>query len=183
MAGTEFYLTPNGGVMIHDLNGTRLLRESDRTFIQLMIEKLSDFYPEVLKVLSNEFENSRKNVPYFEFRIVQRFIKCNWGKFDSVMDIDEFGSLNFEEVECPIRGECKMEGVVCKPKFNSNLSDREIEVMKYFWENKTPEEIADILYISVKTVSTHRRNAFKRTNSHTLAQFFTFAKSRNIFEN
>ena len=182
MESIEFYQTPKGGIMIHDLNGARQLKEHDREFIGKMIEKLSEFYPEALADLSKLFEKKRLNIPHFEYRIVLRFIKCNWGKFDSAMDIDQFGNLNFEEVECPLRGECPQEGIVCKPKFNSNLSDREIEVMRCYYDGLTAEQIANKICLSIETVKTHKRNVFKRTNTHTLAEFFLYAKSKNLFD-
>ena len=182
MESVEFYLTPKGGIMIHDFNGVRQLKESDRDFVSKMIEKLSEFYPEALAELSKLFEKKRLNIPHFEYRIVLRFIKCNWGKFDSVMDIDQFGNLNFEEVECPLRGECTQEGIICKPKFNSKLSDREIEVMHSYYDGLSAEQIANNIFLSIETIKTHKRNAFKRTGSHTLAEFIRYAKSNNLFE-
>lgn len=182
MKNIEFYLTPKGGVMISDANGTRQFNESDREFVGQMMEKLSEFYPEALKELSKVFDKKRLNIPHFEYRVVLRFIKCNWGKFDSMMDIDQFGNLNFEEVECPLRGECCHEGVICKPKFNSSLSSREIEVMRCYYDGLEVPEIADKLFLSIETVKTHKRNVFKRTSSHTLAEFICYAKSNNLFQ-
>lgn len=49
-------------------------------------------------------------------------------------------------------------------KFNM-LSDRESEVLKYVLEGKTSNEIADLLFISVNTVHTHRRNILKKTGA------------------
>ncbi len=181
MKKIEFYITPKGGVMISDSDGTRHFKESDREFVGDMIEKLSEFYPEALAALSKVFEKKRLNIPHYEYRIVLRFIKCNWGKFDSLMDIDQFGNLNFEEVECPLRGECCHEGVICKPKFNSNLSGRELEVMRQYYEKTPVEEIACKLFLSIETVKTHKRNVFRRTSSHTLAEFFLYAKTNNLF--
>lgn len=182
MKSIEFYLTPKGGVMISDDKGTRPLKESDREFVSAMIEKLSEFYPDALASLSKIFDNKRFNIPHYEYRIVLRFIKCNWGKFDSMLDIDQFGNLNFEEVECPLRGECCHEGIICKPRFNSNLSTRELEVMRYYYEGHEPDHIANKIFLSIETVKTHKRNVFRRTGSHTLAEFIGYAKSKNIFQ-
>jgi DNA-binding NarL/FixJ family response regulator len=182
MNSTEFYITPKGDVMLHG-NSTKQLQFSDRAFVSEMLRTIHEFYPEALAALSNVFEKIRSMPAVYEFNIVRRFIKCSWGKFDSVLDIDQFGNLNFEEVECPLRGECPYEGIVCKPKFNSNLSEREKEVMSLLYRNLNHEEIAEKLFISADTVKTHKRNAFRRVNVHSLAEFFIYAKQNHLFEN
>jgi DNA-binding NarL/FixJ family response regulator len=47
----------------------------------------------------------------------------------------------------------------------SMLSTRESEVLKHVLEGKTSNEIADLLFISVNTVHTHRRNILKKTGA------------------
>jgi DNA-binding NarL/FixJ family response regulator len=49
-------------------------------------------------------------------------------------------------------------------KFNM-LTTRESEVLKHVLEGKTSNEIADLLFISVNTVHTHRRNILKKTGA------------------
>ena len=49
-------------------------------------------------------------------------------------------------------------------KFNM-LSSRETEVLKLVLEGKTSCEIADLLFICVNTVHTHRRNILKKTGA------------------
>ncbi len=43
-----------------------------------------------------------------------------------------------------------------------NLTKRQLEITKQLANGKTSQEIADILYISLHTVNTHKRNIFKR---------------------
>lgn len=183
MINKEFYITPNGGIMIHDDKGVHELTQKDRQFISEMIMRIGDFYPDALAALSREYDPRHINVPYYEYSIVSRFIRCNWGRYDSIIDIDQFGFFNFEVVDCPLRGsgDCKLDGIVCRPKFNSNLSDREMEVMKYYYRGLRAEQIADKICISVETVRTHKRNVFKRTGTCSLAEFLLYAKNNNLF--
>ena len=46
----------------------------------------------------------------------------------------------------------------------SNLSDHEINILKLISQQKTSSEIADMLFISPKTVSNHRTNISKKLN-------------------
>ena len=84
--------------------------------------------------------------------------------------IDADGFFHFEEVGCPLRGECRMEGVICKPKLDSKLTPRELEVIKLISKGLRAQEIADRLYISVKTVQRHRENIKAKLQLRTLAQ-------------
>lgn len=183
MKSKEFYFNPQGEVMITDENGTRQLTQSDREFISEFISYMNTFWPNALAKVSLEYEKSRFNIPLFEFKIVRRFIKCNFGKFDSTLDIDQMGNFHFEEVECPLRGECTCEGIICKPEFNSTLSEREQEIMQSFYEGMAEDKIAEKYSISIETVRTHKRNAFRRTNVHSLAEFFQYARTYNLFKN
>lgn len=56
--------------------------------------------------------------------------------------------------------------VVAEDKFDYRtiLSQRELEVLKYVGEGLTSKEIADVLSISINTVSRHRQNILKKLN-------------------
>ena len=155
MTGMEFYFTPKGEVMITDECGTRQLEQSNREFISEIITRMGIFWPEALEKASLEYTDRRYNIPWFEFSIVRRFLKCNFGEFDSTMD---------------------------KPKFNSTLSERELSVMRSFYEGMEENAIADKYCISLETVRTHKRNAFRRIDVHSLAEFFQYARKNNLFQ-
>jgi DNA-binding CsgD family transcriptional regulator len=52
------------------------------------------------------------------------------------------------------------------------LSTRESEVLKHVLDGKTSAEIADMLFISVNTVHTHRRNILKKTGADSIIDLF-----------
>nr|WP_319268231.1 helix-turn-helix transcriptional regulator [uncultured Draconibacterium sp.] len=183
MTNIEFYLTPKGDVMLHTSNGVKKLEPSNREFVRWMMDRIEELYPEALKAMSAHYSKLMAFPAQHEFMMVRRFIKCNWGKYDSVMDIDHFSNFNFEEVDCPMRGECPLEDIVCKPKFNSNLSYRELEVMHLYYLGHVTEAIAEKLFISVKTARTHKKNAFQKVGVHSIQEFFSYAKQNNLFEN
>ena len=136
----------------------RQLRESDTEFIQAFLEILREFYTEAYTALMEIYSKSSENKRYRDFLAVRRFIKCNFGLYDNVIDIDENWNFRFEFVGCPLRGECKSDKIICAPKFNSKLSDRQLEVMRLLYEGKSDSEIADKLVISLNTVNNHRKN-------------------------
>lgn len=55
------------------------------------------------------------------------------------------------------------------------FSERETEVLKLYAEGKATQEIAEILFISAKTVATHKQNIFKKTQMKNLADMVKYA--------
>lgn len=52
--------------------------------------------------------------------------------------------------------------------YENTLSDREKVILNYVLEGKSSREIADLLYISINTVNTHRRNILKKTGARSV---------------
>lgn len=156
------------------------LEPHHREFISCMIQRISESYPEADKAMRENYKASADSLYYYEFLIVRRFLKCNFGDYDNVLDFDQ-ETFKFEFVSCPLRGECKFDQVICNPKFNSNLSTRELQVMKLFHSGMNENQIADKLYISINTVLNHKKAAFRKSGSHTMAEFITYANRYNLF--
>lgn len=55
------------------------------------------------------------------------------------------------------------------------LTDREIQILKYIYEGLTSQQIAEKLYISKRTVESHRANILHKTNSKNTADLIRFA--------
>lgn len=63
-----------------------------------------------------------------------------------------------------------------------DLSQREIEVLKLICEELSNAEIADKLFISVRTVDGHRNNLLAKTGCHNTAGLVLFAVKHHIYE-
>lgn len=61
-----------------------------------------------------------------------------------------------------------------------NLSSRELEVLKLFAQSMTNSEIADRLYISIRTVETHKNNIMRKLNLRTSVDMVKFALRNNL---
>ena len=110
--------------------------------------------------------------------MVHRFIRCNFGEYDALsMDVNANGNLRFEDVRCPLRGECPFECVICKPMLDTKLSEREQQVAKLVGKGYTAEEMGRELHISPHTVKRHIANIKTRLNlSHTHQIIAKFSK-------
>lgn len=182
MKSIEFYITPTGDVMVSkEKEGAKILSQSNIGLLSKLEETIVEFYPEAYAALCEQYKECAKNPAYYRFLIVRRFIKCNWGEYDNTLDIDHLGRMNFEFVNCPLRGECKYDQVICCPKFNTKLSQREKQVMELIYDGLSDDEIATMLFISLNTVNNHRKNSFKKVKVHTIGDFIIYAKDNNIF--
>ncbi len=62
------------------------------------------------------------------------------------------------------------------------LTEREIQIIKLIAREKSNKEIAAELFISERTVETHRKNIFRKTNSKNIVGLVRFAYANNIIE-
>lgn len=69
-----------------------------------------------------------------------------------------------------------------KENRQKDLSVREMEVFKLYAEGFSNREIADKLFISVRTVETHKTNIMKKINIKTTVDLVKFAIKNNIIE-
>jgi len=69
-----------------------------------------------------------------------------------------------------------------KESRQKDLSAREMEVFKLFAEGLSNRHIAEKLFISVRTVETHKNNIMKKINLKTTVDLVKFAIKNNIIE-
>ena len=159
--------------------------ETKTDLIDYILNKVRECYPEAYKALESIYAKSSPRIRYYQWLIVRRFCKCNFCRLDNtafdVEDISRDGKFNFEKVECPMRGECQYEGIICMPKFNSKLSVAEKRVMKLYYDGMNKNEIAEELYLSPETVRNHIKNTYLKLGIHEKAEFIRYAKDHNIF--
>lgn len=180
MGLSEFFV--NGDeVWYQSENGLQPLVEGS-PMVQMMLERIKELYPKAYRELCQCYEKSKPNVPYFNFLVVRRFCKCNFGNLDHTKRDISGAVFNFERVPCPLMGECPHEGIICMPKMESSLSDAERRVMKLVCEGRSNSEIADELYLSPNTVKRHISTSYIKTKTRSRAEFVKYAKDNSIFQ-
>jgi DNA-binding NarL/FixJ family response regulator len=65
-------------------------------------------------------------------------------------------------------------------KIVNEISEREIEVLKYIIDGYTNAEIATKLFLSTRTIDSHRRNILKKTNCKNSAALVKFAMDNKL---
>lgn len=182
MKTIEFYIF-NKELWYISNGENKIVSEKDTELIGSILEKIMQLYPDAYNALSNEYKRSAANVPYYQYLMVKRFCKCNFGNLDNTKcDIDILGNFNFECVSCPLRGECINEGVICNPKLNTKLSEAELRVMRLLYDGVSATEAASILYLSPDTIKKHYKSVYKKLNVPSLAEFVKYADRNNLFD-
>lgn len=64
-----------------------------------------------------------------------------------------------------------------------HITDRELEVLELIVNEYTNQEIADKLFVSVRTVDAHRRNLLQKTGAKNTAGLVKYALKNELFSN
>lgn len=176
----EFYSSPEGEIMIkHNGEAVRDLTDSDTEIINHLFERIRKDYTEAFDMASKIYDSSSKNFSYFRYLVVRRFIRCNFSNYDTLSeDIDGIGMFHFEQVQCPLRGECPGYNKICNPKFNTTLSNREKQILELYCIPMEMDAIAGKLFISPDTVDVHLRHIRSKLNLHSKAELVKFWETR-----
>lgn len=178
----EFYTFDNELWYRSDDGTCKQLTENDTEMIQRILSTVRERYPSAYAALEQKYKKSSANVSYFRYLMVRRFCKCNFGKADTTaVDIDNSAICHFEKVDCPLRGECKFEGVICYPQLNTKISEAEMRVMKLVYEGLSNEQISEQLYLSPNTVKNEIKSVYCKLGIHHRCEFVKYAKDNNMF--
>jgi len=173
----EFFIDKvNGTDLIINDNGKFSTLEECHPLVDTIYKSVKDNYTEAFEALHQLYGGSA----FFKFLIVRRFLKCNFARHDEKPDIDEKGFFEIEFVNCPMRGECKHENIICNARVNRVLSTRETEIVKLICKGLTDHEIAEQLFISVNTAKNHRRNILHKTGCSNTAALVAYATERKL---
>ncbi len=67
-----------------------------------------------------------------------------------------------------------------QPEDNAQITDREMEVLGLLINELTSREIAEKLFISERTVDTHRKNLLRKTNSTNIVGLLKYAHAHGL---
>lgn len=170
----EFYTTPAGEIaIVSENNETTYYTNSNHELTERLLVYIKEYYPKAVKALEEEYKKSINNKRFFEYKIVHRWLRCNCGTFDTLSEDYEGGEIHVEQVPCPLRGECKLEGIVCMAKKKSIITERQMEIVKLLNSGRIAKEVAVDLGISVHTVNKTVQNIKKRTGISKVSQLKT----------
>lgn len=112
----------------------------------------------------------------------EQCVRCLFSNLDGIPDLTDDGTLTPEYVECDKRSSCKWNGVGClkAPACQFGLSQREREVADL--AELSNKEIAEVLFLSPFTVSTHLQNVQRKMGVKNKRQLIKIRPSLKLSE-
>lgn len=161
MENYEFVACADGTFVARNSTTSKVVTEFDRDIIEFIVSEVKLRYPIAYKRLCEMYERYKGNRYNFEYRIAKRFVRCNMGADDLLsMDINN-GIMCLEYVNCPLRGECCDENVICCPRHQSRLTETLRQVAELYASGMSYKEMAQTLNKSDKTIANQLRSITK----------------------
>jgi DNA-binding CsgD family transcriptional regulator len=186
------YMSPRGlnilGVDLEEITSIENAEYNDRYF---NVEDWKDYSPKILKLIESKNENELISF----FQQVRKSKNHDWTWYLSTLKIfhaDENGApTHIIVIACPIDSQnavnAKVDRLLDENKFLrehhklfSKLTNREREILKQMAIGQQSVEIAKMLHISEKTISTHRKNIRNKLQIQNQYELTRFAQAFNL---
>jgi len=139
-----------------------------------LVKKVKEKYPDV-KILVLSMHDDRETILEIMMAEAEGYLLKNTGKKELLRAIDRLmdGSTFYSNRVMEIMLE-RFQQEMKKQEAETILTDRELEILQLISEEKSSREIADNLFISIRTVDTHRKNLLRKTEVHTVIGLLKF---------
>ncbi|MEO6830580.1 MAG: response regulator transcription factor [Chitinophagaceae bacterium] len=110
---------------------------------------------------------------------ISGYVLKNIGKMELITAMEKIagGGIYFSEA---VLEELRLAGNRKKVKDEAHLSVREIEILKLIEQEWTNKAIAESLFISERTVETHRKNIFRKTGCNNVLGLVKWAYEHKV---
>ncbi len=138
-------------------------------------------FPEVRVIILSMYEEPELVSQFRELGIKGYLLKTSPMEEiqQAILDVMNGGSHYSQEIMQKV-GQESFSNVSPVPSFQTSslvnrLSKRELEIIPLFSKGYTNAQIAEMLFLSARTVETHRSNIFKKTKTKNIAELIRFA--------
>ena len=135
-------------------------------------------YPEV-KVLALSMHNDKQTITEMLQAGISGFVLKNTGKKELIDALEKIadGGMYFSEA---ISLEIMRSTATSNSAIETSLTPREIEIVKLIGAELNNAQIGEKLFISERTVETHRKNIFRKINVKSVAGLMKYALEKGI---
>jgi len=154
-------------MMMPVMNGLQLAREVKKQFPEVKIMALSmSGQGNLVSELINDAD-------------IAGYVLKNIGKEELTHAIEKIaaGGIYFSE---EVLADLEKFSMVKKENEDTNLTAREIEIIKLIEKEYSNKDIANTLYISERTVETHRKNIFRKTKTSSVIGLIKYAYEHQL---
>jgi two-component system, NarL family, nitrate/nitrite response regulator NarL len=154
-------------VMMPDMNGAELSKEVYQKFPTIKILALS---------MSGQGDLVNQMI---EEANISGYVLKNIGKQELIKALEKIskGGIYFGE---EVLVEMKKASEIKKENTTSPLTAREIEIIQLIEKELNNKQIADTLFLSERTVETHRKNIFRKTNTSSVIGLVKYAYEHKL---
>ncbi|MEM9052662.1 MAG: response regulator transcription factor [Bacteroidota bacterium] len=146
-----------------------------------LVKQLKAAHPDV-KILVLSMHNNRDSVREVLMAEAEGYILKDAGKeelFNAINKILDNGTY-YSQLVTSIFLETMKQEVKAKEKINP-LTERELKVLQHIIMENSSDQIAENLFISRRTVDTHRINLLRKTKSATVVGLVKFAFENGLY--
>jgi two-component system nitrate/nitrite response regulator NarL len=110
---------------------------------------------------------------------ISGYVMKNIGKQELIKALEKIagGGIYFSD---EVIDELKRTSERKKKNDEAHLTDREIEILRLIEKEYNNKQIAEALFISERTVETHRKNIFRKTNTNTVIGLVKYGYERRL---
>ena len=154
-------------VMMPVMNGAELAKEVHKQFPHTKILALS---------MSGQGELVNKMIDDAD---ISGYVLKNIGKKEFMLALEKIsmGGIYFSE---EVLSEMKKASELKKENDEVNLTGRELEIIKLIEKEYSNKLIADSLFLSERTVETHRKNIFRKTKTNSVIGLVKYAYEHKL---
>jgi DNA-binding NarL/FixJ family response regulator len=154
-------------VMMPGLNGSTLAKKVRESFPAIKILALSmNSEGDVINEMINDAD-------------ISGYVLKNIGKQELIKAIEKIagGNVYFSE---DVIEELKRTSTRRKQNEDAHLTDREVEIIRLIEKEYNNRQIAESLFISERTVETHRKNIFRKTSTNSVIGLVKYAYEHKL---
>jgi DNA-binding NarL/FixJ family response regulator len=154
-------------IMMPELNGQQLAKMVKQQFPAVKILALSmSGQGQIVNEMINEAD-------------ISGYVLKNIGKQELINAIEKIakGGIYFSE---EVLNELQHFSAIKKENQEVNLTAREIEIIKLIEKEYSNKDIAEELFISERTVETHRKNIFRKTQTNSVIGLIKYAYEHKL---
>lgn len=172
-SAVEFFVKDNVVKVIHSGTITEFT-DLSIAFIEMLRDNIKD------DILVNS--ELKRWYPNSEIKRLEQFVKCRFGGLDFQADIKDGVLQDGEYWDCPMRGKCRSEGILCKlPIHNGKrLTQQDVTIIQLASSDMTNDVIAETMKIPLGTLHKEKKGLYRWLKIPTKQHLALLAKNMNL---
>ena len=120
--------------------------------------------------------------PDSEWKRIEMLCHCRYGGLDFFPDVENGDMKDGDFWNCPLRGSCRSEGIICKnPKINNiEIEPTEVKLMQLLTTSDTNDVIAEKLSLPLGSFHLMKKHLYQKLNVATKQELTLLALKLNI---